>query len=453
MNTTSPSQLKFKTIMKHHSKPWPLILLALSCFSLHAQEPNPKPGIEEATAEQVGVYLNRVYGDETPPEGAKMLLAIIQGSQMGPGEGWFGPAQSRFDYAWLSRLCSVEGSKGIEKNQFVGPPELFSVLDRNRDGVIQPADLDWSSSNPYVEQAYLLNRIFRRMDIQGSGALSRDDWLAIFENATQGKDQLTAADFSGTLLAGYTGSFSSGDRPDTAQLIRGLFAGEIGSMFEGPKIGQQAPVFKLRKAQGEGFIELSSLIGEKPLVIVLGNFTCGPFRSFYPEVDALFVKYQDRANFLMVYVREAHPSDGWKMESNSKVGVDVAQPKTIEERVGVANQFCTKLNPRMPVVIDELSDPVGHAYSGMPARLYVIDTKGKVAFKSGRGPFGFSPPELEQALAMSLLDTAQAPTASTSSFTPETWIPLSDEETWKRLPEATEGTGMPTRTGSSTGSE
>jgi hypothetical protein len=44
----------------------------------------------------------------------------------------------------------------------------------------------------------------------------------------------------------------------------------------------------------------------------------------------------------------------------------------------------------------------------MPARLYVVDREGKVAFKSGRGPFGFSPPELEQALAMSLLEAELA---------------------------------------------
>jgi hypothetical protein len=39
----------------------------------------------------------------------------------------------------------------------------------------------------------------------------------------------------------------------------------------------------------------------------------------------------------------------------------------------------------------------------MPARLYVIDTEGKIAYKSGRGPFGFKPGEMEQALVLLLL--------------------------------------------------
>ena len=58
----------------------------------------------------------------------------------------------------------------------------------------------------------------------------------------------------------------------------------------------------------------------------------------------------------------------------------------------------------MVVAVDDITDPAGTAYSGMPARLYVIDTKGKVAYKSGRGPFGFKPGEMEQALVMTLLD-------------------------------------------------
>ena len=58
----------------------------------------------------------------------------------------------------------------------------------------------------------------------------------------------------------------------------------------------------------------------------------------------------------------------------------------------------------MPLLVDEMDDRTGHAYSGMPARLYVIDRDGKVAYKSGRGPFGFKPDEMEQALVMLLLD-------------------------------------------------
>jgi hypothetical protein len=58
----------------------------------------------------------------------------------------------------------------------------------------------------------------------------------------------------------------------------------------------------------------------------------------------------------------------------------------------------------MPLLVDEIDDRVGHAYSGMPGRFYVIDRDGKIAYKSGRGPFGFRPAELEQSLVMLLID-------------------------------------------------
>lgn len=32
-----------------------------------------------------------------------------------------------------------------------------------------------------------------------------------------------------------------------------------------------------------------------------------------------------------------------------------------------------------------------NVWNGMPARLYVIDKEGNVAYKSGRGPFGYKP--------------------------------------------------------------
>jgi len=85
--------------------------------------------------------------------------------------------------------------------------------------------------------------------------------------------------------------------------------------------------------------------------------------------------------------------------------VKVAQPQSFAERTSVAQQCHAKLKYSMPLLVDEIHDPVGNAYSGMPARLYVIDPDGKVAYKGGRGPFGFKSGEMEQALLMLLLDS------------------------------------------------
>ena len=87
-------------------------------------------------------------------------------------------------------------------------------------------------------------------------------------------------------------------------LVRSFLAEEMGSWCEGPKLGEAAPDFTLKSRDGKETVQLSKVIGPKPTVLLLGNFTCGPFRGFYPEVDAMR-SAQDQANFLMVYVREA----------------------------------------------------------------------------------------------------------------------------------------------------
>jgi alkylhydroperoxidase family enzyme len=154
--------------------------------------------------------------------------------------------------------------------------------------------------------------------------------------------------------------------------------------------------------------------------------------------------------FLAVYVREAHPTDGWRMASNDRAGIAIKQPTLFGEREEVAHQCCSRLAATVPMVIDGLDDRVGHLYSGMPDRLYVLDRNGRVAYQSGRGPFGFKPGEMEQSLAMLLLDQSEAPKPAAGSKNaapasgPKGRLPvLSNEAAWKHLPAAEEGAGQP----------
>jgi thiol-disulfide isomerase/thioredoxin len=363
------------------------------------------PKVAAATAAEI----EKEYAGKPQPEAVKMLLAILKGSLMGAGDGWFGPAQSRYTWAWLAEKHGLDATaKGITRDTFAGPPDLFARLDRDGDGTVTPADLDWSEKSPYLQQAAMVTRFFRRMDMDGDSKLSREDFDAFLKRAGGGKDYLTPDDLKAALLATGPGGFLPGDRPSIPMLVDGLYSSELGSLQEGPAVGEAAPDFELKTADGAEAVKLSKLVGPKPVVLVFGNFTCGPFRAIFPEADALRERYKDRATFVMVYVREAHPLDGWKMESNTKVGVAVKQPTTTAERAAVCEQFRTRLKPGMTVLVDDIGDPAGNAYSGMPARFYVIDPKGKVAYKSGRGPFGFKSGEMEQALVMSLLEAAPA---------------------------------------------
>jgi hypothetical protein len=376
---------------------------------------DPKALEDPKAAALAAAFLEKAYEGKQPPEAVRMLVAILRGSQMGPGEGWFGPAESRYSWKWLANRCGVDPAKGgIPRSRFRGPDALFARLDRDRDGVITPGDLDWSDRSPYVRMAQMVNFLYRKLNKKGDGRLTREEMLQFFEKAGGGKKHLSADEFRDALLSGISGGggFRPGDAPTPAVLVRGLFAGEIGSMNEGPRVGQPAPNFTLKTVDGKETVQLAKLVGSQPVVLVFGNFTCGPFRSLYPGVEEVYRRHKGAAHFVMVYVREAHPTDGWSMRSNTSAGVAVKQPTTFADRVKVAGEFCQRLETTMPVLVDEINDPVGHAYSGMPARLYVIDRQGRVAYKSGRGPFGFRAGEMEQALVMALLEKATAGKAS-----------------------------------------
>ena len=361
------------------------------------------PELQDVPVEEI----ERAYAGRTAPEAIRMYLAIMKGSRMGAGEGWFGPGECRYDWEWLARRCGVEPNAEITRDKFAGTDVWFARLDRNRDGKIASDDLNWSDRNPWVQQAYLVNRLFRKIDPNGDGKLSREEWIAYFDMVAQGNHEITSEELRDAWLTGMTSGFLPGDAPTPEILLQGFFRGEVGSLQEGPKVGELAPDFSLNTHDHKLTIRLSELVGSKPVVLVFGNFTCGPFRSMYTGVEEVHRRFKDEAHFIGVYVREAHPTDGWKMESNCRAGVSVAQPKTYGERTAVATQCHALLKPSIPLLVDEIDDSIGNAYSGMPARLYVIDADGKVAYKSGRGPFGFKTGEMEQALVMTLLDREQ----------------------------------------------
>jgi hypothetical protein len=125
-------------------------------------------------------------------------------------------------------------------------------------------------------------------------------------------------------------------------------------------------------------------------------------------LEDLHRRFGDRVEFVAVYVREAHPTDGWRMSSNDRVGISFKQPSEFGERVDIAKKCCATLEISMPLLVDSIDDHVGNLYSGMPDRLYLIDRGGRIAYKGGRGPFGFKTGELEQSLIMMLLDEGKS---------------------------------------------
>jgi hypothetical protein len=137
-------------------------------------------------------------------------------------------------------------------------------------------------------------------------------------------------------------------------------------------------------------------------------------------VEQLYNDYKEHANFLTVYVREAHPTDEWQMKSNVKEDVCYAQPKTLAQRVAIANDFIKRFNYPIAFGIDDMNNTANDLYAAWPERLYIIDENGRVVYRGGMGPFHYDPEEVRAWLAQRFGPVKHdapppAPATSTSS--------------------------------------
>lgn len=98
------------------------------------------------------------------------------------------------------------------------------------------------------------------------------------------------------------------------------------------------------------------------------------------------------ADFLVIYISEAHATDDWAFGNN----VDIKQHRNLSERLTAAQSLVDK-DPLCPVVVDEMSDLTASRYGALPERLYVLQG-GKVVYKGGKGPWGYSPEEVRMVL-------------------------------------------------------
>ena len=119
-------------------------------------------------------------------------------------------------------------------------------------------------------------------------------------------------------------------------------------------------------------------------------------------LEELQRRYEDDVAFFVVYIKEAHPEDGWVLERNRRAGVSVEDPTGEEERTSLAETCALRMRLNLPVLIDGMDNAVASAYGGWPDRLYLVGRDGRIAFQGGEGPFGFKPGELEAAIRAEL---------------------------------------------------
>ena len=127
------------------------------------------------------------------------------------------------------------------------------------------------------------------------------------------------------------------------------------------------------------------------------------------SIQQIYEQYHEDVQFLNIYIREAHPKDGWWLGNKftkrlihaifgNRASMQHNDPKTIEERRAVAGECETALQYGVRTYVDEMDDNVNKAYAGWPTRLYLIGLDGRVVYAGGLGPYDFKPMKLKAAI-------------------------------------------------------
>ena len=113
------------------------------------------------------------------------------------------------------------------------------------------------------------------------------------------------------------------------------------------------------------------------------------------RLNEIYNVYKDQVEFLCIYTREVHPSDGWQVPDSFEAGNIVPEPVTTVERTVVESDCQICLDIKMPLLIDSIDNEVEEKYISLPMRLFVIGSDGKVIYTGGRGPREFDPDSWE----------------------------------------------------------
>ena len=165
------------------------------------------------------------------------------------------------------------------------------------------------------------------------------------------------------------------------------------------KVGDLAPDFELKKLGSEERVQLSSFADKKPVALIFGSYTCPRFRGRVPSLKELPRMFRGKVELLLIYISEAHPTDGSQDEENMKDGILLPSPRNMGEKEGYASTCVLGLKiDGFTTLIDGMDNRVEQEYSAWPNRLYLIGKDGRIAWKGEPGPPGYRPMELALAI-------------------------------------------------------
>ena len=133
--------------------------------------------------------------------------------------------------------------------------------------------------------------------------------------------------------------------------------------------GDAVPAFELITTGGERLLN-DDVFGDKPVLFIFGSMTCPMTASSAPSVQKLYEEFGERVDFIMMYVREAHPGENY------------AQAESIDEKISSAKALQEFYGIDWTVVADTLHGDLHRALDPKPNAAYLVSSNGEILFRS-----------------------------------------------------------------------
>jgi len=114
------------------------------------------------------------------------------------------------------------------------------------------------------------------------------------------------------------------------------------------------------------------------------------------KFSCLQAEYLDCADFLTIYIAEAHPVEKGFFNGN----FDIKSHNTLQDRIAAAETLRQEAKDRLkhcPILVDGMENLASKSYAALPERLYVV-FNGIIIYEGGMGPFGYNIAEVEEVL-------------------------------------------------------
>lgn len=116
------------------------------------------------------------------------------------------------------------------------------------------------------------------------------------------------------------------------------------------------------------------------------------------RLNEIYDAYKNDIETFLIYIREAHASDGWQTPQNLYDDVIYETPNSDDDRAEIAGVCQINQDIRLPMLLDGIDNDIENKYISAPIRLYVIDPDGKITFNGAPGPQGFDTDAWEVAI-------------------------------------------------------